>query len=51
MRIADERITALVELVNAIRVKFIKNYRAGVGLDVDLSEILKGINANSNLRP
>ena len=51
LRIAYERITALVELVNALRVKCIKNYRDGAGMDGDLIEILKGINDPSNRRP
>ena len=40
-RIAHERITALIELVKALGVKFIQKYRAGVGLDGDVSEIFE----------
>ena len=50
-RVPEERITALIELVKALRVKYIQNYRAGVGLDGDLSEILKDLDDLSNLRP
>ena len=50
-RVAEERITALVELVKALRVKYIQNYRAGVGLDGDLSDILKGLDDPSKLCP
>ena len=48
-RVADERITALIELGKVLRVKFIQNYRAVVGLDGDLSEIMKGLDDPSNL--
>ena len=50
-RVADERITAPIELVKALTLKFIQNYRAGVGFDGDPSEILKGLDGPSNLRP
>ena len=50
-RVAGERITALIELVKALRVKYIQNYRTGVGLDGDLSEILKDLDEPSNLWP
>ena len=43
--------TALIELVKALRVKYIQNYRAGVALDGDLSEILKDLDDPTNLRP
>ena len=45
LSVADERLTALVELVKALRVKFYQNIRAGAGL------ILKGLDDPSNLRP
>ena len=48
--VADARITALLELLQALRVKFNENYRAGVGLDGDLTEILKSLDDPSNLR-
>ena len=51
MRVTDDRITALVELVKALRTKFNQNYRPGVGLDGELSEILKALDDPSNLRP
>ena len=51
LRIAYERITALVELLNDLPVKFIKTYRAAVRLDGDLREILKGLDDLSNLQP
>ena len=50
LRVADERIAALVELVKAIRIKFNQNYWTGIGLDADLSEILIGLDDPSNLR-
>ena len=50
-RVADEGITTLIELVKALRVKYIQNYRAGVGLEGDLSEILKDLDDPSNLCP
>ena len=45
LTIADGRITALVELVKSLRVKFYQNIRAGAGL------ILKEVDDPSNLRP
>ena len=45
LSIADGRITAVVELVKALRVKFYQNIRAGAGL------ILKELDDPSNLRP
>ena len=45
LSVADGRITALVELVKALRVKFYQNIRAGAGL------ILKEVADPSNLRP
>ena len=51
LRVPDERIAALIELVKALRPKFNQNYRAGVGLGGDLSEILKGLDDPSNLLP
>ena len=50
-RVPEERMTALIELVKALRVKYIQNYRAGVGLDGDVSEILKGVDDTSKLCP
>ena len=38
-------------MVYALRVKFDKNYLAGVGLDGNLSEILKDLDDPSNPRP
>ena len=43
--------TALIELVKALRVNYIQNYRAGVRLEGDLSEILKDLDDPSKLRP
>ena len=43
--------TALIECVKALRVKYIQNFRAGVGMDGDLSEILKDLADPSNLCP
>ena len=51
LRGADERIRAVVEFAKALRVKFNQNYTAGVGLDGDLSEILKGLDDPTKLRP
>ena len=51
MRIADVRITALIDVVKALRVKFYENYPAGVVLDGKLTEILKGLDDPSNLLP
>ena len=45
LRVADGRITALVELFKALRVKFYQNIRAGAGL------ILKEVPDPSNVRP
>ena len=45
LSVVDGRITALVELVKALRVKFYQNIRAGAGL------ILKEVDDPSNLRP
>ena len=45
LRVADAGIIALIELV-----KFYQNYRAGFGVDGDLSEILKDFDEPSNLR-
>ena len=41
----------LLELVKCLRVKFNEDYRAGVGLDGNLKEILKYLHDRSNLRP
>ena len=38
-------------MVKALRIKFIQNNRAGVGLDGDLSEILKDLDDPSKLCP
>ena len=51
LRVADEGIAALVELVKARMVKFNQYYRAGVVLDGDLSEILKVLFEPTNLCP
>ena len=51
LRVANARITALVELLKVPRVKFYEIYRAVVGLDEDLTEILKGPDDPSNLLP
>ena len=45
LSVAEERITALVELVKSLRGKFYPNIRAGAGL------ILKQVEDPSNLRP
>ena len=45
LTLADGRISALIELVKVLRVKFIQNIRAGAGL------ILKEVADSSNLRP
>ena len=50
-RVPEERMTGLIELVMALRVKYIQNYRAGVGFEGDLSETLKDLKDPSNLRP
>ena len=51
LRVADARITALLEVDKALRVKFNENYRARLRLDWDLTEIYKEIDELSNLRP
>ena len=45
LSVADERITALVEMVKDLRVKFYQNIRAGGGL------IVKELDDPCNLRP
>ena len=45
MTLADTRISALIELVKALRINFIQNIRAGAGL------IIKDVPDPSNLRP
>ena len=45
LTLADTRITALIELVKALRLKLIQNIRAGAGL------ILSEVSDPSNLRP
>ena len=45
LTLADTRITALINLVKALRIKFIQNIRAGAGL------IFKEVPDPSNLRP
>ena len=45
LTLADGRITALINLVKALRIKFIQNIRAGAGL------IFKEVPDPSNLRP
>ena len=39
LRVADARITPLLEFFNVVMVKFKENYRAGEGLDGDITDI------------
>ena len=51
LRGADARIRALIELVEARRLKLYENYRAGFGLDGNLREILKDFDDPSKRLP
>ena len=51
LRVADARITAVIELLKALMVIFYDNYRAGLGLDGNLSVILIDLDDPSKLLP